>query len=254
MARNKKVKVEEKGGGGESGSGRWMLTYLDMVTLLFGVFVVLYAMSVIDQKKFDEVAESIRMGFQGGGKSVFNYKAIGGTTIIPGLFPPGSRIQSEFQKIADVLKTEMQQNVINVHEDERGIVISMAADIFFESGTARLTEDARYSLDKIAPVLVETKRKIRIEGYTDDAPVSIAETMQSQTYQDNWELGAMRAINVLRYVVDRGVEREKLSAQTFADNLPLAKGSLLPPEESPERRALNRRVDIVILRDPKANK
>jgi chemotaxis protein MotB len=250
MARRRNKGPEEKKGGGESGSGRWMLTYLDMVTLLFGVFVVMYAMSQVDQKKFEEVAASLKLGFQGGGKSLFLDRMIGGKTILEKLQPPGTRIKSEFQKISDVINKEMQENNMYVHEDERGFVITLAADIFFESGTARLTEEARNVLDKLAPVLSEIRNSMRVEGYTDDLALTMSDFSGESGYQDNWELGAMRAINVVRHLEYRGVEAKKLSAQTFGENLPIIKRDMLPDDASPERRALNRRVDIVIIRNP----
>lgn len=247
----KKPKVEEKSGGGESGSGRWMLTYLDMVTLLFGTFVLLYAMSNLDKKKFDAVAESLRMGFQGGGRTIFNERQIGGQTILDSLNPVGVKQRLLYQKLYGILKAERQKNIVNVREDERGLVISLAADVFFDSGSAELKESSRSIVDKITPLLVGLPNNIRIEGYTDDIPLGEKKNYAMKTYVDNWELAAFRAMNVLRYLQSSGVDTKKLSAQTFGDNRPLVGEKFYPKVGTPEARAFNRRVDIVVVTDPR---
>jgi chemotaxis protein MotB len=125
-------------------------------------------------------------------------------------------------------------------EDERGLVISLAADSFFEQASAELRiEEARAVLQKAASLLSSpefARRKFRIEGHTD----SLA-TDPAGPYFTNWELSTARATNVLHYLVDFGVNERQFQVAGFADTVPLA------ANDTPEGRAYNRRVDIVLL-------
>ncbi|HQI21401.1 MAG TPA: flagellar motor protein MotB, partial [Leptospiraceae bacterium] len=144
MARKNKAPEQHKASG-ESGSGRWMLTYLDMVTLLFGVFVILYAMSQVDTNKMKAVAESLRMGFQGGA-TIDEGSLSGGRTIIEDLFPEGVRARRVRARITGLFRQEMLQKLIKVTEDERGVVVSLIGMDNFRPGSSELTEETQQLL------------------------------------------------------------------------------------------------------------
>ncbi len=247
----KKKAVEEKSGGGESGSGRWMLTYLDMVTLLFGVFIILYAMSNVSKAKFETVAESLRMGFQGG-RTMFGGPMIGGQTIMDQLLPQGSSKRYLYEKLTGLLKTRIQRNIVEVSQVERGIAITLASDIYFDIGSHRLKEDGQKVLATIVHLFKEIDYYIYIEGHTDSNPVGIEGA--GREYNDNWELGAMRAINVLRYFEIMGIDPDKLSAHSYGMYRPAVKSIKAGDPLAVELKAINRRVEIIIATGEKYKK
>jgi len=237
----KKQKVEEHGGGGESGTSRWMLTYLDMITLLFGVFIILLAMSNVDKGKFERVVESLKTGFQGV-RTIFPGQLIGGQTIMDNLNPLGSTKRSLHEYISRVLQPEMHRNILRVVETERGIEITLFGDVFFDLGSSEVKKEMADVLLEIAPILTKVDYYIVLEGYTDDIPVN----PMKKGITDNWELAAMRSINVLRFFDSVEVPPEKMSAKSYGKYRHVNANTGLGPTNSPELRALNRSVTILI--------
>jgi chemotaxis protein MotB len=221
----------------ESGSGRWMLTYLDMITLLFGVFILMYAMSSVNKAKFEQVAESLRMGFQGG-FTVFQGDKSGGKTMNEYLKPEGTKTKELFNKFVSLLREEVNNKNLNIKEEEGGIIISLTGDLYFKPGSAELTPDAERILDKISALLEEVQFYIRVEGHTDETQVD------ENALLDNWQLAALRSANVVRFLQFVGVEPEKMSAVSYGQYRPN-----LEVQNTPEDRAYERRVDVVIPTD-----
>jgi chemotaxis protein MotB len=224
----------------ESGSGRWMLTYLDMITLLFGVMIIMYAMSSANKAKAEQVAESLRMGFQGGW-TIFQGNKSGGSTLIENLNPEGTRKKQLFNKFVSVLKEEVKNKSVNIKEEEGGIIISLAGDLYFATASAELNTDAERVLDKISSVLKDIEFFIRVEGHTDEMAVD------QNTYLDNWQLAALRAANVVRFLEFIGIEPKKMSAISYGQYRPFFDKA----QATPEARSIERRVDIVIPTDKK---
>jgi chemotaxis protein MotB len=241
---NKMKKEEGKSAGGESGTGRWMLTYLDMVTLLFGVFVIMYAMSNVNREKAEKMTESIRSGFHGG-FSIFYGPAKGGQTIINNLQPAGSPKETLYDAVSVATRNEIDKNFVTITETNRGVRISFTGDLYFESGSARLTDEMTSVLSKIIPILKDANHPLVIAGFTDDVQVhSYAE--KQREFSNNWQLAALRAINVLRYCEDKGIAPSKMSIQSFGKYQPLDMSINYPKKGRPEFRSINRRVDIFI--------
>lgn len=115
------------------------------------------------------------------------------------------------------------------------LVIRMKSAILFGEAQAVLTSQAESVLAGLAPVLARAPSRLRVEGHTDDLPI------RSALFPSNWELSTARAISVIRYLEEHGIERERLSVAGYGEFHPLA------PNDSAERRALNRRVEIVVL-------
>jgi len=241
----KKGKTEEKTGG-ESGVGRWMLTYLDMVTLLFGVFVIMYAMSNVSKEKAAKVAESLREGFRGG-FTMFVGPGSGGQTILQELNPPGTMNKRLYRQIMQALKKEIKrEDFVSVTQTDRGIRIGFVGDTFFQSGSARLTDEMKDALSDLAPLLKGITQHITIEGFTDDVPTRLTQAEPGES-RDNWELAARRAINVLRYFEEGGVAPSRMSIQSYGKYKPVDMAiQETRHNNTPEYRALNRRVDILI--------
>jgi len=115
------------------------------------------------------------------------------------------------------------------------IVIRMTSAILFEEAQASLTPRAEGALAGLVPVLARAPSLLRVEGHTDDVPI------RSAHFPSNWELSTARAISVLKYLEDRGIDRARLSVAGYGEFRPLA------PNDSAERRSINRRVEIVVL-------
>ncbi|MDH4200806.1 MAG: OmpA family protein [Spirochaetia bacterium] len=240
MARKKK-KVEEKGGSGESGSGRWMLTYLDMVTLLFGVFVLLYALKEDNPIKVRMVEESIRQAFLGQG--------IGHTGLLEGGLTSfrvknreGRAFLDAYKKATELFKPEIKSKQVRIEDQERGVIISFVGENYFAPGSAHVSDSAKMTLAKVAKLIRGLNSFIRVEGYSDEMQV-MADLDHEKKYDTDWELAGARAINVLRYLSEvEDVEPGKMSATTYG------KFRKVSRSYSPEGRSLNRRVDIIILK------
>jgi chemotaxis protein MotB len=141
-----------------------------------------------------------------------------------------------------LFNADIRSNKMKITQDERGIIISLASDAFFNPASARVNiEETRDILVRVASLLNANEvggRKVRIEGHTDDVLIDPA-----GPWQDNWQLSTERARAVLRYLTDFGVEERRFQIAGFADTVPVASNA------TPAGRAYNRRVDIVIIDD-----
>jgi len=145
--------------------------------------------------------------------------------------------QSLLELRAD-LQPLIDRGVLEVTVDEGRIVVGMAADVLFPSGSADLSEDGRATVTEVARALGRrTDREFQVEGHTDDVPIA------SPAFPSNWHLGAARAINVLQVMVKHGMPAERISAATFGEARPVGSN------DGPAGRARNRRIEIVLLPD-----
>ena len=253
------------GGGGEhENTERWLLTYADMITLLVAFFIMLYAMSVMNQAKFQQLAISVRSGFGGslttGAPTIIQQGGgIEGTASIVSnsrqdlphsgpQFPDPSRASAQaadrkrldhaFEIMKAFIKKNGLEQQMQVSQDERGVVVTLLTDrMLFDAGQADLRPQELGPLAKVAQVInTVPDNSVRIEGHTDDLPIHTAR------FPSNWELSVTRATTVLRYLATNHVSARRLEAAGYADQRPLA------PNTSAQARARNRRVAIVILR------
>jgi chemotaxis protein MotB len=147
------------------------------------------------------------------------------------------RLARQTDRLEELLQTEIQAGTIIVRRQPERTVINVADRILFDSGQAQLKGEVADTLEKIGGALVQfTDSDIRIEGHTDDVPI------RTSQYPSNWELSAARALAVLRFVLEHtALEPRRFAAVACGAQKPLA------PNDSPENRSLNRRVDIVIV-------
>ena len=218
---------------------RWIVSYADMVTLLWALFVVLYALSDSNPRKLLVVSESINRAFETG--------VLAGSTGSSPIFSSGGGITPTVgeikavdlaavsQEIAQFSKTRGLTNKIQVRQDADSITLSLSGDVLFATGKADLQPGSQEILDEIVKVLAIVPNKLRVEGHTDNVPVN------NPDFDDNWDLSAKRANNVLNYMISHGITPTRLFAASFADTQPLADNA------TAEGRALNRRADIVIV-------
>ncbi|MDG4474748.1 OmpA/MotB family protein [Thiovibrio frasassiensis] len=249
MSRPKRKKAHEK----EPNLERWLVSYADFITLLFAVFVMLYAMSIVDQKKMEEVQASIQSSFSGPQTLTPALKVIGNKDfgLIPEVVEPPVPPQSqeevssaaeaqEFSQIKQDIQNNLQEyggkNEVQLTVNERGLVISLKEAGFFPSGTAQVQPGALPLLDKIATSISRYANTLRIEGHTDNVPV------KSPTFPSNWELSTARANSIVHYLMEKhGFMGAKLSVTGYGEYRPIADNA------TEEGRKLNRRVDIVML-------
>jgi chemotaxis protein MotB len=240
MARKKK----EEGSG--SGDG-WLATYADMITLMLCFFVILFNPDDITQGQLDAISESMRTGGIGslaGGLTLTAGRSadLGNTIMSLPSMERGRVMGTALRRARSVFSPEIRSNKIKITHDERGLVITLAGDAFFNPASARINIEAtRDILLRLGTYLDSgdlRDRKFRIEGHTDSVDVD-----PNGPWEDNWHLSVERSRAVLRYLAAIGVNERRFQIAGFADTVPVASN------ETEEGRANNRRVDIVIL-DP----
>lgn len=225
------------------GAADWLLTYGDMVTLLLTFFVLLFTTATIDgyQLRLILAAFPGLGNYQGGNTLEAGPLAELGNTIMSLPSMERGRALSEARREAvSIFEPEIRSNLVRITEDERGLVITLASDAFFESGSAQVNiEQTREVLQKLAQLLDQealSNRTFRLEGHTDNIPVGPASEFES-----NWDLASARAASVLRYLVDYGVDEEQFQLMSRGEHAPLVDNT------TAEGRAYNRRVDVIIL-------
>jgi chemotaxis protein MotB len=248
----------------EGGLERWLLTYADMITLLLALFIVLFAMSTIDVVRFDALKRTLAQSFNGEVLTEQGRVLDGSEGALDPVAPGQTDANSAFQMQADsamsAARAQQEKSFANeekrlraevarlardnksldgkleVTTSERGIVIRLAGDTFFDSGSAELREELKASLVPLARDIKRERRSVRVEGHTDGAPISTAR------FPDNLELSTARANSVYRFLVGEGIR--PVASTGYADTVPVKR----PPAGNPHLSiAENRRVEIVIL-------
>ena len=235
---------------------RWLVTYADMLTVLMALFIVMFALSVVDKAKFEKFKEGLN-GDLGNGVALLDggsgLQQAGETPIdlqsaIIALDEKQARQQAAAQeksdleqakqKILQALIAKHMQDKVRFQLDERGLVVTVVTDdVLFALGSATLRPEGSAVLDAIAPALQALPNQVTVEGHTDDLPVA------GRT--SNWELSTERATSVLRYLLDRhAVPAKRLAAAGYADQRPLT------PNTSAAARSANRRVEVIVRATP----
>lgn len=241
-------------------SERWLLTYSDLITLLMILFVLLYSFSNIDKEKYEQLAKSLNAAMgdgvlsSGNGISEGDGVLDGGNGILDGglgeteeettsagnaeeLTEEEQLLNIESQMMDIIKNTDLVDHVYFTIED-KGLIVSFADNIFFDSGKADVKVDMMTDFDKIADILKQFGNPIRIEGHTDNVPI------HNSDFASNWQLSAERAANVVQYLVENdGIQPNRLSAVGYGEYKPVASN------DTKEGRDRNRRVNLVILYD-----
>ncbi|MCR4399328.1 MAG: flagellar motor protein MotB, partial [Syntrophomonadaceae bacterium] len=217
------------------------------ITLLMIFFVLMYTMSMVDAKKFEAVANALSQVLAGRSTSILDSSgpsAVEGRSGQIAREGPGTvpTLQGDMESIEKQLeqyiKSEpgLKDNIV-LMEQERGLVISLKDTLLFAPGSDVLTPRAEEIVRQVGESLKTVPNFIRVEGHTDDTPIHTAR------FPSNWELSVMRATNVVKVLNrDIGIPSEKLSATGYGEYRPLV------PNRSAAQRAINRRVDIVIMK------
>lgn len=249
--------------GGHANHERWLISYGDFITLLFALFVVLFASSQVDKRKTVALAQAIQAAFQqlgvfpsGPGRPELqnlrliansNPPAAGETQagMPKGLQGPIYRkgeLKGLEAELSHVLAPEIASHDVNLRLTRDGLVVSLQEVGFFDSGSAVMKPAATPVLAAIARILVNTPQNIRVEGHTDNVPIHNAR------FASNWDLSTARATEVLDLLITRyQLAPNRLSAAGYAKYHPVASNA------TAAGRARNRRVDIVVLRTDISN-
>ena len=267
MSRRRHVQHEEEHDNHE----RWLVTYADMITLLMALFIVLFAMSTVEDKKFNQLKDGLAAGFGqsesilDGSTAVLEESGVSATKpLTPNEFlatpsvdaetvakvlqeqnkkryaeaeTEADRLEEIEKRILTALRVEGLEDDVQTVIDGRGLTVSLVSrHVVFQANLADLSPRGRLIVDTMAPVLLELDDDLAIEGHTNQAPGA------PKYFASDWDLSAARAVSVLRHLNERrGIPAERLSAVGFGKVRPL-----VDPDE-PESQQLNKRVDIVVL-------
>jgi chemotaxis protein MotB len=259
VASRRKKRVEEHP------DERWLVTYADVLTLMFVLFMVLFSISVVNTSKFDLLKQTLQDAFSSGlisgGEKVL--PEVEGPTPAPVVDIPSSRIAPEVPTVGglnlgaaspeqalETRQLEAAQRTIDAKVadaglkrsitttvNERGLVVRLQTDgVLFDSGSAALKPEGARILAPIAASLSKLSNPIRVEGHTDSNPISTAQ------FPSNWELSGSRASAVVRTFEAGGIPASRLQFAGFGENRPAADNT------TEAGRAKNRRIEVLVLR------
>lgn len=234
----------------------WLIPYADLLTLLLALFIVLFATSKIDVKKFEQMIQAFNVVFSGGTGPI-QYQA---PAPVPIDQPSDSKYrESELEEqlkrkfreetedlyklkkqLDDYIKRNQLEAKLTTEVTDLGLMIKISDSALFDSGKAEVRPEGRLLAKEIARLLIPNARKVTVSGHTDNVPI------RSAAFASNWELSAARAINFMKIIMENPVlasNPKRFSATAYGEYQPIASN------ETPEGRAANRRVEVAILRN-----
>lgn len=232
---------------------RWLVSYADFITLLFGFFVVMYSISQVSESKYRVLSATLTEVFADANRTLepiqvgelarengdqafdvddlnFNAEAIGAFDKTADMPQLSAQFEDEF---ADLIDDE----VVQVNSNEYWLQLTFNNSILFPLGSVQPSEFADDALARAAELLVGFNNPVQVEGYTDNIPVN------STQFPSNWELSAARASAVVKILADEGVNPSRLAAVGYGQYSPIAEN------DTPEGRAQNRRIVLMIARE-----
>jgi chemotaxis protein MotB len=230
---------------------RWLVSYADLVTLLFAFFVVMFASTQTDHARAKQISEAVEKALSSG--AVPKVAVILGGTVddagrgnamlrgpaAPAPAAPEAPIK-DLESAAQILRSrlhhEIQSGAVDIRVEERGVIVGLNSAIFFSLGDDTIDPRAYPTLAQVSAILNRMPNALRLEGHTDSLPI------RNVRFPSNWELSAARSIAMLRLLNERyTVPRERMAIVGYADTVSL------DSNETAEGRNRNRRVDIVIV-------
>lgn len=248
---------------------KWLTTFNDLITLMLVFFVLLFSMSSPDVKKMETMVNSLQSGvgalYKGKKTSV---DVVDATRTVPPekkeeaipeeqadeerlmiveeeplekippaeepIEEPVKKPSEESVKVADALTADPNIEAVST---SKGVLITLESSILFGSGEARLSRAGEEALAPIVTMVRETPHSIRVDGHTDNVPI------HTRRFASNWELSIARAVSVVKYFIKKGgISPERMSAAGYGDSKPLPRH----PNDTPENRRKNRRVEIIL--------
>ena len=236
----------------EAAPSTWLTTYSDMVTLMLCFFVIMFNPDPATKAQIEAISASLRtlgLGSMPGGLTLSAGRDadLGNTIMSLPSMERGRVMGTELRRAISVFSPEIRSNQIRVTQDERGLVITLAADAFFHSASAAINIEAtRDTLLRLGTYLSSNELmdrdgrqfKFRIEGHTDSVDVD-----PRGPWEDNWQLSVERSRSILRYLTALGIPERRFQIAGFSSTMPISS------DDTPEGRRNNRRVDIIIIND-----
>ncbi|MGX9220795.1 flagellar motor protein MotD [Massilia varians] len=230
--------------GAQENHERWLISYADFITLLFAFFVVMYAISIVNEGKYAVLSEALGDAF--GGRSVAPQAHTSVEPVLPlshivnrkrveAARRERERMEVLAKDLTATLMPLVKSGQVRVTQNARGIGIELNASVLFAQGEATLQQEAREVLGAVAGLLKDAPQRIEVEGHTDNLPIT------NERFASNWELSAVRAASVVRLFIESGVQDVRLSAIGHGATRPVA------PNDTPANQARNRRVAVMIL-------
>ena len=225
---------------------RWLVSYADFITLLFAFFVVMYALSSVNEGKYRVLSNSLLNAFGRVQTAPIKGEPQPAPGGLPRVLPPRQRTSEAVRKekeqltgmarsLQQVMAPLVQQGKVRVTQSARGINVEINASVLFAPGDARLSEDSIQALRAVAEVLRDDDHAIQVEGHTDSVPIRNAQ------FPSNWELSSVRASSVVRLFIESGIAEKRLTAVGHGPTQPVG------PNDTVEGRMRNRRVSVMIL-------
>jgi chemotaxis protein MotB len=228
---------------------RWLVSYADFITLLFAFFVVMYAISSLNEGKYRVLSNALGTAF---GKAQVVTTPIIEKSLLP---VPAVVVKQTAQQrqnndllnkekdtltgvARDILKALaplVNQGKVRVTQSSRGISVEINASVLFAPGEAKLTPESLQALNAVAQILKNDPHAIQVEGHTDSVPIN------TLTFPSNWELSSVRASSVVRLFIADGIPETRLTAVGHGPKFPVASN------DTAEGRQRNRRVEVMIL-------
>jgi len=226
---------------------RWMVSYADFITLLFAFFVVMYALSSVNEGKYRVLSNSLVNAFGRIPSAPIKGDPPPSAPGLPRALPPQRQRNSEAlrrekeqltgvaRNILQVMAPLVQQGKVRVTQSQRGVNVEINASVLFAPGDAKLSSESIQALKAVADVLKDDDHVIQVEGHTDSVPI------RNTQFPSNWELSAVRSSSVVRLFIESGIAEKRLTAVGHGPTQPVGSN------ETAEGRLRNRRVSVMIL-------
>ena len=213
----------------------WMDTYADTITLLLTFFILLYSFSTTDNEKLRLIAAALKGQVNGVPMKLEDVPGITDQDIEQGIGEK-SPYQILLEDIQEIIDKNGLTETVKIREEDAGVVLQLSESILFDLGKSDLKADSTPILEVISGLIPSIENEIMVQGHTDNIPIS------SGTYESNWELSTSRAVNVVKYFIEtKGFDPTRFSATGYGEYRPLVDNT------TEENRAINRRVDILIV-------
>ncbi len=214
---------------------RWLLTYADLITLLLAFFIIMFSMSHLDAKRFGKISRALSGVLSGETRDPLRQPEFDD---LEGSGPLKISRQRVMMRSLELKAFEqgLDNKKFETEITERGLVIHIMESALFKPGGSKLSNGALRILDLVASEIDSIPNHIRVEGHTDNSPISTGR------FPSNWELSSVRATEVVRYFINaHGISGKRVSALGYGQFRPIR------PNNTIENRAKNRRVDVVVL-------
>lgn len=248
---------------GRAGTDRWLLSYSDYITLLFALFVLLYALGLQEKTEFDRVLKSLSTMFMAESKQQTESLPLVLKDLtqdehqarqkIYSADPLSSRVTAEEQlneaefaaddsmkeiqrQMNKTLRDLVESGLASVKLDPNWLIVELNSGLLFGSGSAVTTSSAEAVMHELVPIMNQTQNYIRIRGYTDALPIS------TEHFPSNWELSAARSASIVRLLEKAGIAPARMAIEGYGQYSPFADNS------TAEGRQQNRKVVIALSR------